>query len=161
MALSAKHDKLIDFETALQYFLYPVPLSLAHPDSTRRKMTKSALMKVVKSYKTSTEEHKSPAKQNAAFLVDLIMALIPTVSPVPVTYAELGKTLVSQLPKGYQRVDIIADTYRENSLKNNERDSRGVFNKVIICSALSRIPRNFTEFLKNGDNKTTLKKRVY
>ena len=159
LALSAKHGKLIDFETALQYFLCPVPLSHAHPDSTRCKMTKNALMKVAKSYKTSTEEYKLPPKQNAAFLVDL-MALIPTVSPVPVTYAELGKT-VNQLPKGYQRVNIIADTYRENSLKNNERDSRGVFNKVIICSALSRIPRNFTEFSKNGDNKTTLKRRVH
>ena len=53
-------------------------------------------------------------------------------------------------------MDIIADTYRENSLKNNERDSRGVSNKVIIRSASSRIPRNFTEFLKNGDNKTRL-----
>ena len=53
-------------------------------------------------------------------------------------------------------MNIIADTYRENSLKNNERDSRGVSNKVIIRSASSRIPRNFTEFLKNGDNKTRL-----
>ena len=42
-------------------------------------------------------------------------------------------------------MDIIADTYRENSS-----------NKVIIRSASSRIPRNFTEFLKNGDNKTRL-----
>ena len=41
-------------------------------------------------------------------------------------------------------------------MKNNERDSRGISNKVIICSASSRIPRNFTEFLKNGDNKTRL-----
>ena len=101
-------------------------------------------MKAVKSYKTSTEEDKSPPKQNAA--VDL-MALIRTVSPVPVTYAELVKTLVSHLPKGYRRVDIIADTYREKSLKNNGRDSRGVSNKVIIRSPSSRIPRNFTEFL--------------
>ena len=37
LALSGKHDKLINFETALQYCLCPVPLSLAHPDSTRRK----------------------------------------------------------------------------------------------------------------------------
>ena len=53
-------------------------------------------------------------------------------------------------------MDIIADAYRENSLKNNERDSRGVSSKVIIRSTSSRIPRNFTEFLKNGDNKTRL-----
>ena len=50
----------------------------------------------------------------------------------------------------------MADTYREPSLKNNERDSRGVSNKVIIRFASSMIPRNFTEFLNNGDNKTRL-----
>ena len=75
LALSAKHDKLINFETALQNFLCPVPLSLAHPDGTRRKTMKSALMKVVKSYKTNAEEDKSPPKQNVAFLV-VLMALI-------------------------------------------------------------------------------------
>ena len=94
-------------------------------------------MKVVKSYKTNAEEDKSPPKQIAAFLVDL-MALIQTVSSVLVTYAELVKTLVSNLAKGYRRVDIIADTYSENSLKNNERGSQGVYNKVITRSASSR-----------------------
>ena len=132
-ALSVKLDKLINFETALQYFLCPVPLSFAHPDGTRRKTTESTLMKIIKSYKTRTEEDKSTPKQNATFLVDLT-ALIRTVSPVPITYAELVKTLVSHLPKGYRRVDIIADTYRENSWKNNERDSRGVSNKADIRS---------------------------
>ena len=53
-------------------------------------------------------------------------------------------------------MDIIADTYRETSLKNNERDGRGVSNKVIMYSASSRIPRKFTENLRNGDNKTRL-----
>ena len=41
-------------------------------------------------------------------------------------------------------------------MKNNERESRGVSNKVIIRSASLRISRNFTEFLKNGENKTRL-----
>lgn len=151
MALSAKQDKPIIFETALQYFLCLVPLSLAHPDGTTRKMNAwmSALMKVIKSFKTSTEEGKSPPKWKAAFSVDL-MALIWTVSPVPVTYAQLVK-IVSHLPKVY-RVDIIAKTYRGNSSKNNERNSRGVSTKVIIRSASWRIPRNFIEFLKNGDS---------
>ena len=53
------------------------------------KMAKSALMKVAESYKTRTEEDKSPPKQNAAFLVDL-MALIRTVSPVPVNLCQAG-----------------------------------------------------------------------
>ena len=113
-------------------------------------------MKVVRSYESSTdEEEKTPPKQNSTFLGDL-MALIRTISPIPVTYAELVKILVDRLPNGYQRIDIIADTYREKSLKNNERDLRGVSNKVIVRSALSKIPTNFSDFLKNGDNKTRL-----
>ena len=154
MALSAKHEKLINFEIALQYPLCLVPLSLVNPDGSRRKTTKSALMKVVISYESSTdEEETTPPKQNSAFLVDL-MALIRTISPIPVTYAELVKILVDRLPKGYRSIDIIADTYREKSLKNNEIDRRGDSNKVIVRSALSKIPRNFSDYLKNGDNKT-------
>ena len=75
LALSAKQYKLINFETALQYSLCPVTLSLAHPNGTRHKKTKSALMKVVKSYKTSTEEDKPPPKQNAAFFLDLMVLI--------------------------------------------------------------------------------------
>ena len=67
------------------------------------------------------------------------MTLIWTVSPDPITYAELVKTLFSQLPKGYWRLDIVTNTYRYIFLENNERDSRGVLSKVIICSASSKI----------------------
>ena len=63
---------------------------------------------------STDEERTTPPKQNSAFLVDL-MALIRTISPIPVTYAELVKILVDRLPKGYRRIDIIADTYREKS----------------------------------------------
>ena len=38
----------------------------------------------------------------------------------------------------------------------SKRDRRGVYNKVIVRSALSKIPRNFSDFLKNDDNKTRL-----
>ena len=114
LALSAKHEKLINFEIAPQYPLCPVPISLANPDGSRRKTTKRALMKVVRSYENSTdEEETAPPKQNSAFLVNL-MALIRTISPIPVTYAELVKILDDRLPKGYRRIDIIADTYRES-----------------------------------------------
>ena len=133
LALSAKHEKLIDFQTALQYPLCPIPLSLVHPDGNRRKTTKSTLMKVISSYKISDDEDTFPPKQNSAFIIDL-MALIRTVSPIPSTYGQLVRKLVDYLPKGYRRVDIIADTYRECSLKSNERDSRGVSDKVIVAS---------------------------
>ena len=41
-------------------------------------------------------------------------------------------------------------------MKSNKRDSRGVSDKVIVASASSNIPRYFTDFLKNGENRTRL-----
>ena len=155
LALSAKHNKVIDFEAALTYPLSPVPLSLSHPDGTRRKTMKSSLMSVINSYYDTNLDLPLPPKQTSMYIVDL-MALIRTVSPIPETYSHLVHNLIEGLPKNYKPIDIVADTYRENSLKNNERNLRGISDKVMISSSSSKIPRNFTDFLKNGDNKTRL-----
>ena len=42
------------------------------------------------------------------------------------------------------------------SIKSAERSQRGKASKVNIRSAKSKIPRNFSDFLKNGDNKESL-----
>ena len=60
------------------------------------------------------------------------------------------------IPKGYERIDIVADTYREQSLKNPARLKRGTSSRVMVQSALSKMPRNFKDFLKNGENKSRL-----
>ena len=75
---------------------------------------------------------------------------------IPDTYEELTWTFIKLLPQGYERIDIVADTYHEVSLKPAERSQRGKASKVIIRSAKSKIPRNFSDFLKNGDNKKRL-----
>ena len=46
--------------------------------------------------------------------------------------------------------------YQEVSLKDPDREKRGVSQKVLIRSSQSRIPRNFSHFLKNGDNEKRL-----
>ena len=155
LALTAKYDKPIDFAIALKFPLCPVPLSLAYPDGTRRKTTKSSLMNIVTNYCNFTDPEPLPAKQGTVYIVDL-MALIRMITRVPETYADLANNLFETLPKGYHRIDIIADTYKKNSLKCSERDSRGISEKVMVRSASSRIPRNFSDFLKNGENKTRL-----
>ena len=60
------------------------------------------------------------------------------------------------IPKGYEGIDIVADTYREQLLKNRERLKRGTSSRVMVQSALSKMPRNFKDFLKNGENKSRL-----
>ena len=84
------------------------------------------------------------------------MALIRTVPGLCDTYQELTFKLIDMLPVGYKRIDIVADTYRERSLNDPERPKRSIANKVIVQSSSSKIPLNFSEFLKNGENKTRL-----
>ncbi|CAB3982426.1 Hypothetical predicted protein [Paramuricea clavata] len=48
LALTAKTEKVINFENALEYPLCSVPLSLACPDSTPRKTAKSKLLDVLR-----------------------------------------------------------------------------------------------------------------
>ena len=75
---------------------------------------------------------------------------------LPETYHEYTWKLLGSLPKGYNRVDLVADTYREISIKNGERQKRGTSSRLHINSAHSKLPRDFTNFLKNGENKTRL-----
>ena len=72
-------------------------------------------------------------------------------TPYEFTWKFLGS-----LPKGYKRVDLVADTYREISIKNGERQKRGTSARLIIHSSQSKLPREFKNFLKNGENKTRL-----
>ena len=90
-----------------------------------------------------------------AYVVDL-MALVRTITNIPGAYEELTSQLIKLLPAGYKRVDIVADTYRKVSIKDPERGKRGCADKVLIRSAKSKVPRNFSEFLQNGENKTRL-----
>ena len=64
------------------------------------------------------------------------------------------------IPTNYHRVDIVADSYRENSIKSSERNSRRNTVKVMIKSEKFKVPQDFKEFLRNGENKTTFIKVV-
>ena len=72
---------------------------------------------------------------------------------VPDTFEHLTLIILSSIPKGYERVDLVADTYRESSIKTSERKIRGMSSKVIVKSAKTKVPRDFNSFLMNSDNK--------
>ena len=61
-----------------------------------------------------------------------------------------------RVPKGYKRVDIVADTYRSKSIKDPEHFKHGCTDRVIVNSVVSHFLRNFNDFLKKGNNKTCL-----
>ena len=65
---------------------------------------------------------------------------------VPDSYEELAIKLLNSIPKGYRRVDIIADTYRQTSIKSSERNKRGTSTKVTIKSIKTKVPRDLNSF---------------
>ena len=120
LALSAKTEKMIDFESALEYPLCSIPLSIPNADGTPRKTTKSKLMTVIGRNCRSVLAHPSesrPQKDNvSAYIIDLIASICSMVG-LPGTYEDLTWKFLETLPKGYTRVDIVADTYQDKSIK--------------------------------------------
>ena len=141
-----------------------MPLSIATPDGERHEATKSKLMDVI--LKKTRNPPKPPKsviaikKQKPSALVVDLIAVIRTMTELPQTYEFTWKFL-SSLPKGYKRVDLVADTYREISIKNGERQKRGTSARLMIHSPQSKLPREFQNFLKNRENKTRLIELIF
>ena len=89
------------------------------------------------------------------------MALVRTITQVPGTFEDLAMTLNSFPPKGFKRIDLVADSYLQNSIKDAERANRGQSSRIILKSALSKIPREFSKFLSNRENKTRMIELIF
>jgi len=159
LTFSAKYDKPIDWNSALSYPLSPIPLSISTADGARRETSKSKLLDLILNEGEVTLTYpkieSSIISNRSTFIIDL-MAALRTMVQIPDTYEELTWKLLRSFPKSYWRVDIVADTYRDISIKSGERGTRGSSSKVIVQSPQSKIPRDFNGFLKNRENKTRL-----
>ena len=146
---------MIDFEVALSFALTSTPLSLSNPDGTRRLTQKSKLVKIIRCYQDepSIQRHVNDA---ATFVVDFIALVRIVTKEVPQMFEDLSLKILGSIPKGYNRIDFVADTYRNASIKTAERNKRGTNSNINIKSVKSRIPQDFNSFLLNGDNKTQL-----
>ena len=89
-------------------------------------------------------------------MVDFIVQIRVITKKIPERYAQLARKVLQSIPKGYERVDLVADTYRLVSMKIAERNKRGSSSKVSIKSAKSKIPRDFSSFMQNNENKSHL-----
>ena len=83
------------------------------------------------------------------------------IASAPETFEDLTTKFLQSLSKGYARYDIVADTYRESSIKSVERRKCGISAKVLIGSTKSRLPRDMKKFMLNDDSKTFLIKLVF
>ena len=125
LAISARNERAVNFKTALWYPLCPVPLSLANPDGSRKATKRSVLERIILKYAKEPVQHPReslPQKsQVSTFIVDL-MASIRTIKELPDTYEDLTWKVLKSLPNGYHRIEIVADTYQDTSIKSGERD---------------------------------------
>ena len=140
LAFSIKNERRIDLPAALVYPLSPIPLSIAHGNGKKRETPKSKLMKLLtqdskKKDPQKDKSVKSIAKKDKSYVIDLIAA-IRTKTRLPDNYEKFIWSFINDLPKGYDRIDIVADTYRPNSIKNAERDERGKGSKLITTKSL-------------------------
>lgn len=137
-SISAKTNKPVNLEVALSYPLYPVPLSLATPDGSKRSTQKSTLLELLPIKRNQeTEFIKSDF---AGYIIDMIAQLRTCLTGCTKTFEDLSKRFINSLDRGYQRVDIVADTYRPNSIKDGERKRRGSSNPIMIGSIKSKLP---------------------
>ena len=149
----------MDFQKALTYPLAEVPLTLCNADGSMRKTNKSNLDKKVLSRLTD-ETTPIFEKGNTAVIVDF-MGLVRTITHVPDTFEDLAMKIISFLPIGFKRIDLVADSYRQNSIKDAERANRGQSSRIILKSALSKILREFSKFLSNRENKTRMIELIF
>lgn len=149
-----KTGSKVDFEKALCYPLSPLPLSICHPDGTRRKTNKAKLKDIILKDVTAMNDIEENCVNDVA-IVDM-MAILNTFTSIPKTYSDLADKFVRALPRNYFRVDIVADTYKSTSIKALERKLRGESEKIHIASLESKTPGDFSRILKNGENKERL-----
>ena len=114
------------------------------------KQQKSKLQEVVlkegdSSIVDNPREMLAESRHNSTYIVDLMAALRSMVQ-IPENYEELTWKLLSSFPKGFQRVDTVADTYRNVSIKAGEREIRGRIDKIIIKSTKSKVAKIFKLF---------------
>ena len=161
LSLSAKFEKPVDFKKASTHPLYPFPLSMAFPDGSKRETQKSKLLQEILPDIPERTGEINIAKEQCVYVVDMIAQLKMCLSMIPDTFEQLILKFVRSLPKGYHRIDIVADTYRNISIKSAERKKRCSSSKVAIGSIKSKLPRDINKFLLNDENKTSLIKLIF
>ncbi len=87
-----------------------------------------------------------PAKSEVStFIVDM-MAAIRTLTALPDIHERLTWKFIKSLPSGYHRIDIVADTYQDPSIKSAERSERGNAKKISSNLPNPRSPETSATF---------------
>ena len=135
-------------------------MCLAHPDGSMRKTSKRKLVEcIIPNNNMQNEEIID--KHMSAYVLDMMAQIRSCINNVPETFEQFIEIFLSSIPKNFRRVDLVADTYRDISIKSEERENRNSSSKIIIGSIKSKIPKDVEKFLSNNENKTQLIQLIF
>lgn len=153
----------------MTYSLTKYPLSIATSEGNMQKiLNKASLMHELE--KVTAAEQLNTEDVNSCVLILDAMAVIRAhfEKRPPPTFAELGDAVfqfIIKQAKQYRaaRVDWVIDQYRKSSIKNAERTRRGTDSgqRIAITDRHQKLPKSWSNFLKNSDNKSDLLEFLY
>lgn len=158
MIIVAENRKL-KMSDVLCHPLGPLPWALASADGSLRKTNKASLAKELQKDITAADVIPQPC----ARIIDG-MAMVQKMRGDQKTFAEVADCLMSiTLNEGTdsQRIDVVFDVYKEESIKNAEREKRGsesghVFKNIKADHKIHQ----WRKFLSNSKNKSQLIKFI-
>ena len=126
---------------------------MAFTDGTKRETSKSQLLhEIIPDIQDKNLAELGVIPSRCGYVIDMIAQLRVCLVSVYETFEELSMKFLQSLPKGYTRLDIVADTYRKASIRSA---------KILIGSIKRKVPRDMNKFMVNDENKTSLIKLIF
>ena len=138
---------VINYEKTMEYLLSPVPLSIAAVEGGRCTTSKRKLLDIINA--TLTVPPNNPKlvitidTTKPSALIAHLIAAIRAMIQITETYKQLAWKFLAALPKGYYRIDLVADTYRDISIKSCQHLDCGTSTRIMISSPLQEYQASF------------------
>ena len=155
MILIAESRKL-SMKNVLAHPLGPVPWSLATSDGSLRKTTKSSLAKELQKLISPAETIPYPS----ACIIDG-MSIVQKIKGDHKTFSDIANSIfccILNEGRESDRIDIVFDTYRSESIKTAERNYRGFDAGGVLFKNIApgHKVKQWRRFLSVSENKTNL-----
>ena len=92
--------------------IYSIPLCLAYPDRSGRETQKSKRLEVIAPGIPPLVDGIDIDREQTVFIIDMIAQIRVSATNTPDNFKEFILKFIQSIPKGYQRVHIVADTYK-------------------------------------------------
>ena len=159
------NTRTLNLKEVFEYELSAVPYSIAYPDGSLRKGTKSKLLLELEKETVVSENLSSSEEQETTWVIDG-MAMLQMVKFSSCTrFGELNDKLLKvalQLLLQYNncvRLDVVFDFYgKEDSIKAFERARRKAADPLMIniSGPQTTIPKQWSKFMSSSKNKSVL-----